>query len=114
MGPATKRLTDLVYSADRYDIPHAELLPLQLDAANERFQVKVEQIKLLRNRAEQGAITIVESAADIVPLLFAHTAYKSYPEGWLSEGKWDRLTRWLETITSSPTNGIDLADVKDI
>ena len=36
--------------------------------------------------------------ADVVPLLFVHSAYKSYPENWLMEKKWDRLGRWLDTF----------------
>jgi hypothetical protein len=102
MGSAVKRLTDMGTSIDRYDVPHSELLPMQLEAADELFRAKVDRIKLLENRAETGGIGSIRQATDIVPLLFAHTAYKSYPEGWLNEGKWDRMTRWLETSPRTP------------
>lgn len=114
MQEAVKRLTDLLQSPDRHDIPHAELLPLQLRAADELFKARVGQVKLLGNRAETGGVDAIRTRADIVPLLFAHTAYKSYPESWLSDGKWDRLTRWLETVTTQSTSGIDLVAVADI
>ena len=45
--------------------------------------------------------------ADIVPLLFAHTAYKSYPEGWLVEQKWDRMGRWLDTVSTHRVEPMD-------
>ena len=94
------RLVSLVDAENPFDLPFSELLPRQLEAINERFKDRVEKIKLLQNRAETGGITEIRRMADIVPLLFAHTAYKSYPEGWLIEEKWDRLGRWLDTVSS--------------
>lgn len=114
MEPAVKRLTDLLGAPNRHDIPHAELLPLQIEAADALFKARVGQVKLLANRAETGGIEAIREPADIVPLLFAHTAYKSYPEGWLNGGKWNRMTKWLETVTTRPAAGIDLTDVADI
>jgi Acyl-CoA reductase (LuxC) len=29
-----------------------------------------------------------------VPLLFAHTTYKTYGEGWLNERRWDRMGKF--------------------
>jgi len=49
------------------------------------FKSRVDKIKLLRNRAEAAGLTEIRRMADVVPLLFAHTAYKSYPEAWLIE-----------------------------
>lgn len=114
MKTAVTRLTGMVNDPNRYDIPHAELLPAQLEAADELFEARLSQVKLLANRAETGGVDAIRERADIVPLLFAHTAYKSYPEGWLNGGKWDRLTKWLETVTAQPTTGVDLTDVQDI
>jgi hypothetical protein len=94
------RLVGLVETANPFDMRFSELLPRQLAAINERFQDRVEKIKLLKNRAETGGITEIRTMADVVPLLFAHTAYKSYPESFLIEGKWDRLTKWLDTVST--------------
>ena len=60
--------------------------------------------------AEAG-VTEVRSMEDVAPLLFPHTAYKSYPEGWLMEEKWDRMTKWLGTVSSHPIKDVDLTDV---
>lgn len=97
---ATQALLDYAGREDRYEKSAAELLPLQLEAINARFKERLSEIKLLQNRADTGGITEIKSAADVVPLLFAHTAYKSYPENWLFEGKWDRLGRWLSTVST--------------
>ena len=105
------RLVGLVDTEEPFDIPRAELLPRQLTAIGERFRDHVEQIKLLRNRAETGGVSEIRSMVDVVPLLFAHTAYKSYPESWLAEQKWDRLGRWLDTISTRRVEPMDTSDV---
>ena len=47
-------------------------------------------------------------------LLFAHTAYKSYPDSWFNEGKWDRMGLWLDTITTYPVDKIDTSNVSGV
>ena len=111
---AVERLRNLAGASERFDIPAAELLPTQLEAANELLQDRIDKIRLLRNRADQGGMSKIREPADIVPLLFAHTAYKSYPEGWLSEQKWDRMGKWLETVSTHPVTGIDSRAVRNI
>ena len=108
------RLVSLIDTENPFDIPHAEVLPRQLEAINERFQDRVGRIKLLKNRAEEGGIAEVRSMADVVPLLFAHTAYKSYPESWLIEGKWDRLGKWLDTVSTYRVEPMDTSAVKGL
>ena len=49
-----------------------------------------------------------------MPLLFPHTAYKSYPESFLTEQKWDRLGKWLGTISTYPIAPIETDDIDDI
>ncbi|TAL03932.1 MAG: hypothetical protein EPO08_02830 [Rhodospirillaceae bacterium] len=114
MGSAVERLTKLVEDKDRYDIPYADLLPMQIAAADERLKERVGVIKLLANRAETGGIKTVRDPADLVPLLFAHTTYKSYPESWFTQGKWDRMGQWLDTVSTYPVRGVDTKDIKDI
>ena len=52
--------------------------------------------------------------ADLVPLLFAHSAYKSYSESWLTEGRWDRMAKWLRTVSTPSLDGLDLDGVTDL
>jgi hypothetical protein len=113
-GSAVERLKMLAAAPDRFDLSAADLLPAQLAAANELFQDRIGRIRLLRNRAETGGITQIRELTDIVPLLFAHTAYKSYPADWLSERKWNRLGKWLESVSSHPVAGVDISHVRDI
>ncbi|MCV7411234.1 hypothetical protein AWC05_27940 [Mycobacterium florentinum] len=112
MTSATERLVQLVGARDCFDIAPAELLPVQLEAANERLQSQTECNPLLANRA--GAVKEIKRPADLVPLLFAHTTYKTYAEGWLSEGQWDRMGKWLATVSTRAVDGLDTAGVQTL
>ncbi|MBV9841079.1 MAG: hypothetical protein JOY99_06020 [Sphingomonadaceae bacterium] len=48
-----------------------------------------------------------------MPLLFAHTVYKSYPESFVENGRWDRMLTWLSTLSSDDLTDIDVAGIKD-
>ena len=100
MGEAVARLTRLVEAQDRYDIPFADLRDAQIGAVNERFQERKGQIKLVGHRAREASVTEVRSHEEMAKLLLPHTAYKSYPESWLAQKRWDRLSKWLDTVSA--------------
>jgi hypothetical protein len=56
----------------------------------------------------------ISKPADLVPLLFAHTAYKSYSETWLTGEQWDRIARWLNAVSTRPVDGVDLSGVETL
>ena len=114
MSAAIEKLMSYVDAPDRFDHTAAELRATQIKALNERFQDRKDKIKLLRHRADEAGITEITSVEDMVPLLFPHTAYKSYPESFLMQEKWDRLTKWLGTVSPYPIEGIDLDGITDI
>jgi len=114
MGSALEKLTGMVRAADRFAHSHEELRETQIAALDERFQERKGRIKLLAHRAGEAGITAITSLADAVPLLFPHTAYKSYPESFLIDERWDRLTKWLGTVSPYPIAGVDLEGITDI
>jgi hypothetical protein len=114
MSTAVERLTGLVEAENRYDIPYSDVLPLQLEAATERLQSRSQSVRLLANRAQEAGLTEIRDPSDLIPLLFAHTSYKSYAETWLTEGRWDRMSKWVETVSSYPAAGVDLDGIRDI
>ena len=106
---ALSELPDIMLAADQID-----LASLQLAAAGERFVDHRERIGILSRRADDMGVDDITSREDIVPLLFAHTTYKSYPQPWLQEGRWDRMTRWFATVSATPMDGVDLDVVTDV
>ncbi len=114
MGAAADKLTGMAGAEDRFDYNVADVQALQIEALNERFQERKDSLKLLTHRASEAGTTEIRSLDDMVPLLFPHTAYKSYPESFLMEEKWERLTRWLGTVSPYPIQQIDYSGIADI
>lgn len=114
MVTAVEQLTGMAGREDRFTYAADELEAVQIQAMNERFQERKQAIKLLKHRAEEAGIDAIRSFDDMVPLLFPHTAYKSYPENFLAEGKWDRLTKWLGTVSAYPIDAPDTASITGI
>jgi hypothetical protein len=115
LGPRAQELVDLV---DRKDVMTAademDLPAMQIAAADERFQDHRKRIAILQQRASDMGVDKISSLDDIVPLLFAHTTYKSYPTSFLTNGQWDRLLRWFETVSAEPMDDVDLSEVEDV
>lgn len=84
---AGERLLDLVDEPDPYAIGDEEILPLQLEAAQEVLERTLPHVPLLARRVEEGRIDAIERIEDVVPLLFSHTVYKSYPQTFLTKGR---------------------------
>lgn len=114
MTSAVEKLTQLVAAGDRFDHSHADLDALQVEALDERFQERRDRIKLLTHRASEAGTTRIRRRADMVGVLFPHSVYKSYPESFLTEQRWDRLGKWLGTVSPYPISPVPTADVVDI
>lgn len=97
-----------------YTPSYAEIRDRQIAAMNERLQEQGGKIKIVALRAADADIAEIGSLQDVIPLLLPHTAYKSYPESYLTGKKWDRLAKWLGSVTAQPTDSVDLAGVETI
>lgn len=115
---ARQALIERVFAPDHYhdasDGSLAELEAQQLAAAQELFALRVKQIPLLARRAADAGIERITRFEDLVPLLFPHTAYKSYPPSFVEKGQWDRLLKWLGTLSVDDVSNVDLEGVTDI
>ncbi|GAA0333027.1 hypothetical protein GCM10009087_49040 [Sphingomonas oligophenolica] len=111
---ARATLLGMVHRDGCYTAPQSELVPLQLEAARELFAERREQLPILDRRARESGVDQIKTLDDLIPLLFSHTSFKSYPNSFVQNGQWDRMTKWLGTLTTRPMDGVDLNDVKDI
>jgi hypothetical protein len=113
VGRSCDALLSRAHTGEAY-APYADVRAAQAEAINERFEEQGQRIKLVALRAKDAGIETIASVGDAVPLLLPHTAYKSYPETFLTDRKWDRLTRWLGTVSPYPTGTVDLSEVEEI
>ncbi|OAP33588.1 hypothetical protein A8O16_03360 [Sphingobium sp. 20006FA] len=91
---------------DLYNMDRKAVEAFQLEAARERFRNLRPAVRALDIQAQQAGVNAIESLNDIVPLLFQHTHYKSYPMSLLEKGRFDMLTKWFDGLTS-----VDLSEV---
>lgn len=103
----------MVELEDPFAATRDELELLWIDAINRRLQACRPQIGLLDQLAGDGGVDEIKTLDDVVPLLFAHTAYKSYPESFIDKGQWDRMNLWLNTLSVHPVEGVDIDGVGD-
>jgi hypothetical protein len=97
-----------------HSIPRADLEDLQREAMILRFAEHRERIAMVRKLAGRLDITSVDKFDDIVPLMFSHTAYKSYPAALLDNKRWDLMTRWLDKLTAYDLSQVDVEGVGTI
>ncbi|MET8207719.1 hypothetical protein ABZT51_16975 [Streptomyces sp. NPDC005373] len=114
MTSATQKLTALVDDPHRFDHSHRDLRETQAAALDERFHERKDRIRLLARRARDAGTTEVRDRRDVVPILFPHSVYKSYPESFLTEERWDRLGAWLAAVSPYPLPRIETSDIRDI
>ncbi|HXN59039.1 MAG TPA: hypothetical protein VN886_01175 [Acidimicrobiales bacterium] len=101
----------LVEENDPWAFGPDEIGDVQIAAANERFAEKRQQIRVLDRRATDEGKDTIKGLSDLVPLLFAHTTYKSYPEAFTREGRWDRMTKWLGTVCAGDFSDVQLEGI---
>lgn len=89
-----------------HSIPREELEELQLAAAQNRFGQMSDAVPMLKKLADSEGIRNINSLEDLVPLLFEHTMYKSYPRSLLDNARFDQLTKWLNKLTAHDLSGI--------
>ena len=68
---------------------------------------------MLGKLADEVGLDHIERLDDLVPLLFAHSNYKSYPEGFIAKGRWDLMNKWIDTLSTMKVAGIDVEGVTD-
>ncbi len=83
----------------------------RLDA---RFKELRQQVPVLKQRADDEGIAEIARREDVIPLLFPHTTYKSYPESLIAKGQWAQLNRWLDSLSAHRVEGVDVSDVVDV
>ncbi|MGO8939037.1 MAG: hypothetical protein ACLQLO_18635, partial [Mycobacterium sp.] len=115
-APTTKSVTEFMDDpinffgqsyTQMHTIPRAELEELQRQAIGIRFQQHHRSIEMVRKLADRLGVTELNEFDDVVPLMFSHTAFKSYPSALIDKKRFDLMTRWLDKLTSYDLSNVD-------
>ena len=99
---------------EMHSVPRSRLDELQRLAVSMRFEEQRERIPMVRKLADRQSITSVDEVDAIVPMLFEHTMYKSYPVSFLGNRQFDKLTTWLDKLTSVDLSNVDVSQCDSI
>jgi hypothetical protein len=108
----TQFMDDPIHFFDRsytqmHSVPREELEELQRRAMGIRFQQHHDSIEMLRKLADRLEIKELNEFNDVVPLMFSHTAFKSYPPALIDKKRFDLMTKWLDKLTSYDLSNVD-------
>lgn len=97
-----------------HSVPRDKLQELQTEALKMRFEDRRHRIPMLTKLAEKQNITSISEIDDVLPLLFEHTIYKSYPSFLLENGEFGKMTRWLDRLTPYDLSKVDCSGCETI
>ncbi|MCG7609005.1 MULTISPECIES: hypothetical protein [Mycobacterium] len=83
-----------------HSVPRDQLEEMQREAMIERFGEQRDRIEMVRKLADRLGVERIDGFNDVVPLMFSHTAYKSYPAALVDNNRWDLMTKWLDKLTT--------------
>src|SRR5262245_17829143 len=72
-------------------LPRAEVDAMQLAGLQQRFAALRDRIPVLKKLADAEGVARIDSLDDVVPLLFEHTVYKSYPPSLLEKRSFGQI-----------------------
>lgn len=99
-----------------HHVPPDRLQALQLTAVRARAGDLHGRIPTLAALVERLGNPEIEELEDVVPMLFQHSVYKSYPAALLLRNRFADLTRWLGRLTThdlSEVSGVEACDSID-
>src|ERR1700722_19940424 len=97
-----------------HSVDRERLTELQQAGLARRFEEMFERVPMVAKLAGRQGITKVVKFEDVVPLLFEHTMYKSYPMALLERRQFVRLTDWLGKLTSVDLSAVDASGCDSI
>ena len=106
-------LFDACYD-DAFRLSRAELETVHLEGARRRLAELRPRITALDRLCQEQGADKLETIDDLTPLLFPHTVYKSYPLSFLERSRFDRLTKWLQGLTTVDLSPVDARGIETI
>ena len=99
---------------EMHSIPREQHDAMLLAGVRRRFAELRDRVPILTKLADEQRVEEIAEIDDVVPLLFSHTMYKSYPLSLLDNCQFTLLTKWLNKLTSIDLSGVDVTQCQGI
>jgi hypothetical protein len=97
-----------IHQRDLYAHERHEVEAFRLAMVQRRFHDLRNNVTALTKFSALKGVDHLRNLEDVVPLLFPHTVYKSYPMTFLERGRFDLLTRWFNQLTAYDLSEVDI------
>jgi len=97
-----------------FSFTHEEIERFQLAGIQQRFAELRPKLPPLDMLAEDNRIETINTIDEVVPLLFPHTEYKSYPLSLIDNGRFAQLNEWLDGYTTHDLTHLDLTGCESL
>lgn len=101
--------TEQIFSMSREQVDRVQLSGLQ-----RRLAELVQKLPRLRKLANANRISSINDINDIVPLLYPHTEYKSYPLSLIDNCQFEHLNAWLNDHTTHDLSKLDVSGCQSL
>ena len=99
---------------DMFTMPARERNQFQIDGLRARFDQLRDKIGFLKKLADRDGIDGIDNIEDVIPLLFDHTIYKSYPSSLLETNNFTKINLWLSKLTAINVRDVDVSSCNSI
>jgi hypothetical protein len=100
--------------SDLFTLTREEIEQVHLEGARRCFSSLRPQLAVLDKLATDQGIDEIRTLDDLAPLLFPHTVYKSYPVSYIERNRFDRMTKWLQSLTSADLSNVEAEGIDSI
>jgi hypothetical protein len=97
-----------------FSMPTADVEELQHHGVRQRYEQARPQIRLLDRLASDLGVTAIDDLDDVTPLCLPHTTYKSYSVTHVEQGRYDKLSRWLDSLTAHDVSSVDVTGCESL
>ena len=97
-----------------HSIPRETHDEMMLIGLQKRFAQLRDRVPMLNKLADEQRVEQIQGLDDVVPLLFSHAVYKSYPISLLEKNQFAKLMTWFQKLTSVDLSGVDVSRCQGI
>jgi hypothetical protein len=101
-------------TSELYDLDYDAVAELQLHHFRNRFRELRSKIPALQALADDVGLDEIKAFDDLATIAFPHTIYKSYDFADVDNARFDRMTNWLQCLTTHDLSQVAVDDCDDI
>jgi hypothetical protein len=98
----------------KFSFHRDDLEDIQLAALRRRYAELAGRVAVLGRFAEEQKLHEIRTLEDGALLLFPHTMYKSYPLSAIEAGRYEKLTRWIGSLTAIDVSSVHTAGCESV